>query len=307
LIGRSIISIIECRFKNREGKLDFNHRIQDIIRNRTSVRKYEKRPLEAVDIRKISALLSGLKQGPLNSPVRFELAASKEDDSDALRGLGTYGFIRYPAGFIVGAVQLSRPGLVDFGYLMQSILLTLTDMGLGTCWLGGSFRKSRFADYIGIRDGEIVPAVVSVGYPADKRSITDRIARFAVGSKKRMLWEELFFQSDFQSAFQPDSGNPYSRVLEMVRLAPSASNRQPWRIVFDPDQNTYHFFLQRTKSYQPHKIGLADLQIVDIGIAMCHFELAAQAFELKGNWTGDIPEINLPRSTEYIVTWKCVS
>ncbi len=94
----------------------------------------------------------------------------------------------------------------------------------------------------------------------------------------------------------------------MVRLAPSASNRQPWRIVTDPDQNLYHFFLQRAKSYQPHKMGLADLQRVDIGIAMCHFALAAQAFELKGNWTGDIPKIeDLPQSTEYIVTWKSVS
>ncbi len=130
---------------------------------------YEKRPIGTEDVKKIRALLSELKQGPLGSPVRFELAAAKESDSDVLRGLGTYGFIRYPAGFIVGAVRPSPAGLVDFGYLMQSVLIALADMGLGTCWLGGTFRKSRFTDYIGVHNGEIVLAVVSLGYPADKR------------------------------------------------------------------------------------------------------------------------------------------
>ena len=269
---------------------------------------YEKRPIRTEDVKKIHALLSELKQGPLGSPVRFELAAAKESDSDVLRGLGTYGFIRYPAGFIVGAVRSSPAGLVDFGYLMQSVLLVLIDMGLGTCWLGSTFRKSRFADYIGVRDNEIVPAVVSVGYPVGRRGILDQVVRFAAGSKKRKSPEELFFRSDFQTPLPMDKENLFSRILEMVRLAPSASNRQPWRIVYDPDHNLYHFFLQRTKSYQPHKMGLADLQCTDIGIAMCHFAMGAESFRLHGNWIEEMPKLNhLPSSAEYIVTWKSVS
>jgi nitroreductase len=295
-------------FKNGEEKLNFSHRVQDIIRNRTSVRTYQKRPLELADVTKIRTLLYELNRGPMGSSVRFELVAAKDGDTDALKGFGTYGFIRHPAGFIVGAAQPSSSEMVDFGYLMQSVVLTLTDMGLGTCWLGGTFRKSRFAKSIVLCKDEIIPAVVSVGYPAERRRPLDQIVRFAAGSEKRKSWEKLFFSSDFKTPLQPDSRNPYSQVLEMLRLAPSASNRQPWRIVYNSDYMLYHFFLKRTRGYRPHKIGLADLQRVDIGIAMSHFALASEAFGLKGSWIRDVPEFtDLPLFTEYIITWKSVS
>jgi len=32
--------------------------------------------------------------------------------------------------------------LEDFGYLMEEAILFATGLGLGTCWLGGSFTKS---------------------------------------------------------------------------------------------------------------------------------------------------------------------
>jgi nitroreductase len=295
-------------FKNGEEKLNFNHRVQDIIRNRTSIRTYQKRPLELANVTKIRTLLSELNRGPMGSSVRFELVTAKEGDTEALKRLGTYGFIRHPAGFILSTVQPSIEKLVDFGYLMQSIVLALTDMGLGTCWLGGTFRRSRFAGVISIRKNEIIPAVVSVGYPADKRRPLDQIIRFAARSKNRKPWEELFFYSDFKTPLQPDSRNPYSQVLEMLRQAPSASNRQPWRIVYDSDHKLYHFFLRRTKGYSPRNIGLADLQCVDMGIAMSHFALTAGTFGLKGSWTGNVPKlINVPLFTEYIITWKIVS
>jgi hypothetical protein len=191
---------------------------------------------------------------------------------------------------------------------MQSIVLALTDMGLGTCWFGGTFRRSRFAESVYVRENEIIPAVVSVGYPTERRRPLDQMIRFAAGSEKRKPWEELFFSSDFKTPLLPDSRNPYSQVLEMVRLAPSASNRQPWRIVYDPGHELYHFFLRRTRGYPPRNIGLADLQRVDMGIAMCHFALTAETFGLKGNWTVNNPTLtDLPLLTEYITTWESIS
>jgi len=60
----------------------------------------------------------------------------------------------------------------------------------------------------------------------------------------------------------------------MVRIAPSASNKQPWRIV--KIEGAWHFFLERTKGYGDGIIfkllKLADIQRLDMGIAMCHFE-----------------------------------
>ena len=48
----------------------------------------------------------------------------------------------------------------------------------------------------------------------------------------------------------------------------------------------------------------SDLQRVDMGIAMCHFELSVNETGQKGSWMIKDPGIkNLPGETEYITTW----
>jgi hypothetical protein len=87
-----------------------------------------------------------------------------------------------------------------------------------------------------------------------------------------------------------DTGD-FEIPLEMVRLSPSASNKQPWRIVKEKKKNVFHFFIKRNKMYKKNieLLQLSDLQRIDIGIAMCHFELTAQEANLKGKWVEDDP------------------
>lgn len=285
--------------------MKFKHRIQDVIRNRSSVRTYQDQALRPEDLKEIQRLLSGLKTGPMDQSVRFKLIAAKSGDPETLKGLGTYGMIRHPAGFVIGAAEASRNGLLDFGFLMESIVLMLTDRGIGTCWLGGTLTKSRFAECIGVRKDEQVPAVISIGYPPDHRTARERLIRFAAGSKKRKSWDALFFHADFHTRLSPERAGMWSRVLEMVRLAPSASNRQPWRIVRDADNQQFHFYVNRSRAYEPEKLGMSDLQMVDMGIAMSHFMLTAKTLEQQGGWITEDPDIqNLPSGTEYVVSWK---
>jgi hypothetical protein len=104
-----------------------------------------------------------------------------------------------------------------------------------------------------------------------------------------------------------DAGE-YAASLEALRWGPSASNKQPWRIV--RINNAFHFYLTRTKGYGKESLlftllRLADLQRVDMGIAMCHFELTARELNLAGRWTVREPDIAKPGdSTEYIVSWS---
>ena len=47
-----------------------------------------------------------------------------------------------------------------------------------------------------------------------------------------------------------------------------------------------------------------DLQRLDMGIAMCHFELAADEAGFDGEWVVDDPGIELPDDlTEYTTSW----
>ncbi len=279
--------------------------ITEIIEQRYSCRAYATAPIAPEQAEELARCAAAVNAGPLGTPLRFTVVAAAPGDSRALRGLGTYGFIKNPAGFIIGAAGPGERNLEDFGYGMEAIILHATSLGLGTCWLGGSFTRSSFAKRINATDAEVVPAVTAVGNAAENNRARDRLRRMA-RSDTRLPWDALFFASDCVTPLAESIAGPYATPLAMLRLAPSASNRQPWRVV--QDGSAHHFYLQRTPGYGrglPFTLlGLADLQRVDIGIAMCHFELTAKELGLAGQWTVRRPSEPPAGGTgEYIVTW----
>jgi len=279
--------------------------IDDVVKRRYSCRTYVDRPIKATDRQTLSELLASLGPGPLGSRPRFSLVAANEKDRESLKGLGTYGFIKGATGFIVGAVKPGPRDMEDYGYRLEQAVLVATDLGLGTCWLGGSFTKSSFARKIGATRSEVVPAVVAVGY-ATEGSRNTRIRQRA-GSDHRLPPEQLFFEEELGEPLDLPSAGAYQEVLEAVRWAPSASNRQPWRLVRSGD--AWHFYLQRSKGYGKGSavfslLRLADLQRVDMGIAMCHFELAARERGLVGRWVVEQPPLDtIAAGLEYTVSW----
>jgi nitroreductase len=287
--------------------MDFNLPISQLIRKRFSCRTYRAEPVKENHLADLEAFILNNHISPFGSKIRFRLIAAKESDSQVLRGLGTYGFIKDPAGFILGACPDLPDSLLDFGYLLESIILKATDLGIGTCWLGGTFRKSRFEKIMVLEEGEIIPSVASIGYPANGQAWIDRASRLYAGADHRLTWEELFFTDNFGDPLSKELSEDYAEPLEAVRLAPSASNRQPWRIL--RSGKNWHFYLKRTPNYPSplfdFLIGLADLQRIDLGIAMSHFELSALELGLQGHWIFTDPGFYLPDEyLEYTATWR---
>lgn len=280
--------------------------IEDIIRSRYSCRSYNGQPFSEDDRRALNELAAERHTGPFGGGARFILVAAGSSDGGELKGLGTYGFIRNPAAFLIGVIDREKMNLEDFGYLTETLILRATEIGIGTCWLGGSFNKSSFVSRASLSESEMIPAVVAAGYAADKKTLTDRVIRRAAGSDNRKQGSELFFERGM-SPLLIEPGSGYGTALEMVRLAPSASNKQPWRIIRDGDSR-FHFFLERTPGYYKRNSSVvnADLQRVDMGIAMCHFELYAKDKKLQGEWSVEKPvAIKTPASFEYTVSWNC--
>lgn len=289
--------------------LPFNRPVTEIIKQRYSCRAYEKTPITAEHAGQMRTFLEAIKTGPLGTPLRFELAAAAEQDRGALKGLGTYGLIRDAAGFIIGALGPGEKNLEDYGYGMESAVLAAASIGLGTCWLGGNFTRSSFARKIRATGDEIVPAVAAAGYAAEGNRSRD-LLRLLARSETRLPWEKQFFGPVFGTILPREDAGAYAVPLEMVRLAPSASNHQPWRIV--QEGACFHFYLQRRPGYAPgipaaRLAGLVDLQRVDLGIAMCHFELTARELGLAGRWEVRQPEIPLPDyRIVYAASWVVV-
>jgi len=271
------------------------------IRKRVSCRTYKGLPIKETDRQALRDFILTNVQGPFGNKVRFDLIDLEEEEQDEIRTLATYGIIQRATQFIVGAVTKGRLAMEDYGYCMEKNILVATHLGLGTCWLGGTFNRSASASRINKRDDEVVPAITPVGYPNDHRSIRDSAMRFFARSSSRKAWEDLFFCGDINGPLTRSLGAAYLLALDCVRIGPSASNRQPWRIVKEKDLNVYHFYIRRTPGYAKIYPDVS-LQDVDMGIAMCHFEVALREMSEKGNWEN----VKLPQSQkglEYIVTW----
>lgn len=284
------------------GIMKYDRSIIEIIRERCSHRTYTPQPVEAEKLQLIREFPNHL-HSPFGGEFRLSILETTGWAEGRINALGTYGTIRGAKLFLVGIIQRGERDMEAFGSLFEQVILRCTDLGLGTCWIGGVFNRSRFADKAGVRQGEILPAISPLGYPTPKRSVTDSLIRWSAGSKNRRPWRELFFDGSFDTALTADAAGPYSEALEMLRLGPSASNRQPWRVLKETGRNVFHLFLCRSKGYSK-LIKAVDLQRMDMGIAMSHFELTARELGLSGRWETLSPSVNtLPNGTSYVQSW----
>lgn len=272
------------------------------IEKRVSVRIYTDQIIEGEKRQEVISLLSANNTGLFGNRIRFELVNFSEMEKDEVKKLGTYGYIKAAKMYII-CVTKSGPGAMeDVGYLFEKIILGATGLGLGTCWLGGTFKRANFARRIGISGDEVVPVISPIGYAHQKRRFRESLVRRLVKADKRKPWEELFFDVNMDTPLTKNVSGKYTIPLECVRLGPSASNKQPWRIIRQKDRAVFRFYLRRNKGYGMVSEGV-DLQRVDMGIAMCHFELAAKETGITGNWEEEKPGPALGE-LQYILSWR---
>jgi len=271
--------------------------VEKTVKARTSVRTYEVRPLATKENSLIDAYIASLTN-PFSIEVSFQILHTELANSNAK--LGTYGVIKGASDYMGATVAEGELSLEALGYSFEKLILYITSLGMGTCWLGGTFKRSDFAAAMNLKDNELLPAISPIGYPLGKKRIADTIVRRFAQSDKRKEWSELFYKNDFSQPLTQAEAGDYSFPLEMLRLAPSASNKQPWRIV-RTDQG-FHFYEAKAPGYS-NRLGF-DIQRIDMGIAACHFHLAAEEKGLPGRFEKiAVPEIQMPQNTEYIFSW----
>ncbi|MHA1792524.1 MAG: nitroreductase family protein [Promethearchaeota archaeon] len=272
----------------------FSRPVERVIRSRISIRTYSPEELGESRIRAIERLLVDDGEScPFPGGCRFQLIDIQSLDSNEKK-LGTYGFIKGARYFIIGIITREK-SVRRLGYLFEKRILHLTDMGLGTCWLAGSFKRNDVMGFINLEPGESIPAISPVGIPFRPR-IKERIIRGMVRARQRKPWSQLFFNEFPGTPLDESEVARYKIPLEMVRLGPSASNRQPWRIIKDKSGYNFHFY-----TYSPN--GIREFQKLDIGIATCHFDLVARELGLDGRWVIEDPGLEVPGTLIYSISW----
>ncbi len=110
---------------------------------------------------------------------------------------GTFTFFSAPVAVLVyvdAAFSMDLPHILSVGAAVQNMLLTATDMGLGTCWIGGVWRYQKsIASTLGLPDGRKLLSSVAVGYP-DVESPMNRYKSSRAALSEFVNW--IGFDSD---------------------------------------------------------------------------------------------------------------
>lgn len=266
------------------------------IKSRKSVRTYTSEDISPELKEQLAQYLLKLEE-EYKGKFRFPIIDTKGLSNQKI---GTYGVIRGARYFVCGIVKKDTMDLLELGYVFEKIILFASSLGLGTCWLGGTFERSNFAKSVNLKEEERFIVTTPIGYEESKKSLTEKAMRKMAGSDNRKKWEELFFDGSKKSPLEKKELGAFKEVLEMVRIGPSASNKQPWRIV--KNENRYDFFLERTPDYA--KSLDFDIQMLDMGIAICHFETALKEQKLTGKFKKVREETPSWPEGEYIISWQ---
>jgi hypothetical protein len=247
--------------------------IIETIKQRRSVRSYTGEPLSLEHIAKIEGFIAGL-EAPFGAKVRIELVHQGASDNKPVK-LGTYGFIKGASEFLTLTYEKDVLAEESAAYLFEQVILFCTGLGLGTCWLGGSFSRKDFKKLIELGENEKLRIVSPVGYISDKKRFIEVLQGSTGNHISRKPFGSLFFHKDFSTPLTEELAGIYRLPLEMVRLGPSANNQQSWRVV--QDDEAFHF-------YHHPSAAAAGFSAIDLGIALCHFEQTCKELLIPGKF-----------------------
>lgn len=261
------------------------------IKARKSVRTFNGEPLSSETLAQLEDFIQK-DANPFGIPITYRMLDRKRDgvSSPVIVGADTYIAAKY---------RRQEDAELGFGYSFERLVLYATSLGLGTVWLAATIDRKAFERALEVAHDEVMPAVTPIGYAAEKRSMRESLMRRNMKSDSRAPFESLFFAGDFTHPLSEEKAGHLLEPLQLVRWSPSATNKQPWRIVVDG--KNVHFYEHKTRGYARESTG--DIQKVDMGIAACHFEIAAQELGIEGAFRKCDPGITAPDSTDYITTY----
>ncbi len=174
----------------------------------------------------------------------------------------SYGLFSGVGSLLVLAGKNNDENLLErIGYYGERLVLEATKLGLGTCWVGGTFDKDRLGQ--ALPPEEKLVAVIPIGPVKEKRSLSEGFIRGLMHRKSKQP----------QDLYTADGTPPawFLQGVEAALKAPSAINRQPVRFTWKDEVVTAGVD------------GEPEHQLIDLGIAKLHFEIGAGGKFALGN------------------------
>lgn len=270
--------------------------VKEAVKKRVSTRSFEAKSLNEDDKNRLMEINKVLTN-PFDVNVRVQYI-SKDSGADGVQ-LGTYGTIKGAKDYLAITVKDEPFAMEAAGYQFENLILYATQMGIGTVWLAATFSRKDFEKAMDIDSDDLFPCISPIGYPSEKKSLIEKFTRVGLGSKNRKAWDKIFFSNDFEHSLSKDGAGAYEQALEMLRLAPSSTNAQPWAVV--KEGNKFHFFCDYKNNINED---IRKIKHLDIGIALSHFHQTAMADELTGKFEIADIKFTTPENMHYVISYE---
>lgn len=258
--------------------------LKQAIKMRTSVRTFDGNGLkpEHEKMLKEYLLTKENRIGVFGSEINIQYLTPTGEE---FKSVGTYGVIKSAPAYLAISCKKTMENMVDCGYIIENLVLFLASIGIGSCWLGGTFKRQQLSLKTELAEDEFIPILLPIGYENLKKSFTDKAIRTIARSHSREPFNTRFFMNTFEESI---TEKELLDQLEFVKMAPSASNKQPWRLL--ATKEAIDFYIARTPNYDSERLGY-DIQMIDIGIALAHYNLV-RSQTLSISSAKDIGEIS---------------
>jgi len=167
----------------------------DVVQKRRSVRAYSDKPVEE---EKLTKVLEAARLAPswANKQCCKYIVVKEKAKIETLGGL-LIPWLKHAPIVLVACADPKESEthnsmdyfLVDIGISMQQAVLAATDLGLGTCWIGG-FSEEKIKKALEIPSNIKVVALTPLGYPAMNMGLGAKLIKALAGGGARKPIEE---------------------------------------------------------------------------------------------------------------------
>jgi len=228
-----------------------------LLAKRHSVRAYTEAPVEANILNKLKSLVTMVNTHEAGA--HFQIIT---DDPDPFSSFDrNYGIFRNPRNYLACVMDMSfRDAPERAGYFAEQFAIKATELGLGTCFIGGTFNSSKVN--VQLRPDWKLLFIVTFGYAADSERLGAKLMTKMVHIRKRTA--DSFFEGNEKLLKEMKVRFPeLSTGLEAIKCAPSSLNKQPVRIRVNDSDRLEIFSVSSNPG-----------NLIDLGIAKFNFAFA---------------------------------
>ena len=239
--------------------------LYETIFKRKSVRDYNMDPLDEDTLKKIKEFAEKVK--PLEGGIRYRVSIMNEEDIRKQFSIKAPHYLCFYSGS-------KGRYLMNAGYILQHVDLYLSQIGLGSCWLGMAKPLKE------AQKAEGMDFVIMLAFG----KASEAVHRDNAGEFKRKPLKDI---SNVKGG---------EALLEPIRLAPSATNGQPWYF----SGTAQRIVISRKKLNFVTAAIFERINKIDIGIVLCHLMLSAGHMGKNAEFV--FKTENVPVGYEYMAT-----